>query len=184
MGEILVIELNGTGPKGYPDDLVAEIAVCRILPDYGDFDTVYQKTVSHDPLNLGRQSLEWIYEKSGMPAEEFYYGTGMAEIASEVKEIVGGNEVACFDVREVFGKYLLYEPWDMTFDVTVLPSVSFRISSGKGSDKTAEINGRISSAYLDMYPGDPAGIGRGRRALHLAQMTSMILIGLRRAGLY
>jgi hypothetical protein len=183
VAELFVIELNGTGPEGYPSDSVAEIAICRILPDYGDFDTVYQQTVYHDPLDLGKQSLEWIYEKSGMSAEEFYYGKEISEVASEVREIIRGNEAVCFDVREVFGKYLLYEPWDFTFDVTLLPSVSFRIPSSEFSDGT-DINDRISSVYRRMYPNDPAGIGNGRRAMHLAQMTSMILAGLHRTGLF
>jgi hypothetical protein len=184
VSELYVVEINGDGEAGYPQNVVAEIAICRVDLGSKDFDTVYHEVVRLDPLDIGKASLDWMSATSGMDARELYFGSPALEIATHVKSILAGSDVACFDIGEVFGKYLLYEPWDLTHEVSVMPSVSLRIPRNAIPVHGTMLNDRIRYAYSVLCPGDPADVGEGRRAMHLAQMTSQIIIVLRSHGLY
>ena len=184
MSELYVVEINGDGEKGYPENVVAEIGICRIDSEYKDFDTVYHDVILLDPMDIGKSSLDWLSSTSGMDVRELYLGSPVMDVATYVKKIFNGNDVACFDIGEVFGKYLLYEPWDLTHEVSVMPSVSRRIPRNAMSEPGKTLNERIRYAYSVICPGDPAGIGNGRRALDLAQMTSQMIVVLRSHGLY
>lgn len=179
-----VVEINGDGEKGYPENVVAEIGICRVDPEYKDFDTVYHDVIQLDPMDIGKASLDWLSATSGMDVRELYLGSPVMDVATRVKKILRGNDVACFDIGEVFGKYLLYEPWDLTHEVSVMPSVSRRIPGNASPEPGKTFNERIRYAYSVICPGDPAGIGDGRRALDLAQMTSQMIMALRSHGLY
>ncbi|NCA73471.1 MAG: hypothetical protein EOM93_01300 [Gammaproteobacteria bacterium] len=184
MSELYAVEINGDGDAGYPHNVVAEIGICRVDLGSEDFDTVYHDVVRLDPLDIGKASLDWISAASGMDARELYFGSPAVEIAAHVRDVLAGGDVACFDIGEVFGKYLLYGPWDLTHEVSVMPSVSLRIPRNAIPVQGTMLNDRIRYAYSVLCPGDPAGVGKGRRALHLAQMTSEIIIMLRSHGLY
>jgi hypothetical protein len=184
VSELYAVEINGDGDAGYPHNVVAEIGICRVDLGSEDFDTVYHDVVRLDPLDIGKASLDWISAASGMDARELYFGSPAVEIAAHVRDVLAGGDVACFDIGEVFGKYLLYEPWDLTHEVSVMPSVSLRIPRNAIPVQGTMLNDRIGYAYSVLCPGDPAGVGKGRRALHLAQMTSEIIIMLRSHGLY
>lgn len=182
--ELYVIEVNADGDKGYPDNIVVEVGVCRVDLEIMDFDSIYNDIILLDPLDIGKTSLDWLTDTAGIDVRELYLGSPQEEVVSKVKELLMGNEVACFDVGETFGRFLLYEPWDLTKEVTIMPSVSSRIPNGAYSIVGTNIQERIGYAYSRICPDDPAEIGTGRRALQLAQMTSEIMIRLRKSGLY
>lgn len=179
-----MVEVNGDGAESYPDSTVAEIGICSVDLETKDFDTIYHEVIKLDPLDLGKTSLDWLSATSGMDVRELYLGSPVKEVAEHVRKILKGNYVACFDIGEVFGKYLIYEPWDLTHEVSVMPSVYRRLPGNAVKRGDELLNDRIRTAYSAMCPGDPACIGEGRRALHMAQMTSEIIIRLRSQGLY
>lgn len=179
-----VIEVNADGDKGYPDNIVVEVGVCKVDLDRMDFDSIYNDIILLNPVDMGKTSLDWLTDTAGIDVRELYLGTPQEEVVSNVKELLKGNEVACFDVGVTFGRFLLYEPWDFTKEITVMSSISSRIPSNASPIVKTNLQERIGYAYSKLCPDDLANIGKGRRALHLAQMTSEIVIKLRKNGLY
>lgn len=182
MDDVYVVEIATTGPKGTPRDNVAEIAVCRVFADGSDFDTVYNDGVALDPLDLGKEPLDYMQQNYGIEPEDLYHGSDESRVASDFQKVVFGHDCTSYNVGAVFGKYLSFEPWDCARNLTLLPSISIRLPSDlKGAPEQEHV--LIRRAYESICPGDPAGVGSGMRAIHLAQMAASILTSLRRQGL-
>ncbi len=184
VSSVYVVEVNSDGDKGYPENVVVEVGICRIDMETLDYDSVYGELIEKDPLDMGKTSLDFLTDRAGIDTRELYLGLPEENVISDVKKILKGQDVACFDVRETFMKYLLNFPWDMTKEVMIMPAVSFRVPKNLNLKRDDPVQDRIVAAYNSLCPGDPAGIKDGRRALHLAQMTSEILIILRKEGMY
>ncbi|MDR3283448.1 MAG: hypothetical protein LBS92_07585 [Candidatus Methanoplasma sp.] len=182
--KVFVIQAIASGPEGYPYDEIVDIAVCSVDLDCGDFDTVYHNVVFYDPKALGKQKLDYLSKTAGLFAEEIYAGDPEDKVASEVMSIIAGGNVACFDAKQEFGRYMVCFPWDMTRKASVMPSVSAKLPISLKARTPSEEPGAIVKAYRRLLPNDPACVGRGRRAMHLAQMTSQLMIELRSAGKY
>lgn len=184
MSSIYVVEVNADGDKGYPENVVAEVGICRIDTETLDYDSVYGELIAIDPLDLGKTSLDTLTDTAGIDVRELYLGLPEEDVVADVRKILKGQDVACFDVRETFMKYLLNVPWDLTKEAMIMPAVSIRVPRSLNINREAPVQERIVAAYTSLCPGDPAGVGDGRRALNLAQMTSEILIRLRKDGMY
>ncbi len=181
MTETYVVEIVATGAGGYPKEQVAEIAICRITGT--EFETTYCNGICLDPLDLGKNSLDYLSENHGIEAEDLYTGSPLDAVVADVQKLLFGNECTAYDAGNVFGRYLAFEPWDLTGNATILPSLSSRLPRDlKGP--VSEESRMLESAYETLCPGDPAQTNGGRRALHLAQMASCILLELRGRGLY
>lgn len=183
MEEFYVVELAVTGPKGAPKDVVAEIAVCRVLSDGSDFETVYNDGVALDPLDLGKGPLDYMESNYGILPEELYEGSPEERVVSDFQKLVFGRECTAYNVGNVFGKHLNYEPWDATRNLTLLPSLSVRLPPElKGPPEEEHV--LIRRAYESLCPGDPAGVGEGNHAVDLAQMSASVAALLRREGMF
>lgn len=181
MDEVYVVEIAVTGNAGAPRDAVAEVAVCRMLADGSDFDTVFDSTISLDPRDLGKDALDFLSEQYGINAEDLYAGEMLPDVVPRLQEIIFGKECTSYNVGAVFGKHLNFEPWDCTRNLTVLPSISMRLETDlKGPPEMEHM--LIREAYEKLCPGDPACVGGGRRAVHLAQMAVSVLMRLRCEG--
>lgn len=184
MSSIYVVEVNTDGDRGYPENVVVEVGICRIDTENLDYDSVYGELIEKDPLDMGKTSLDILTGRAGIDVRELYHGLPEEDVVSDVRKILKGQDVACFDVRETFMKYLLDMPWDLTKEAMIMPAVSFRIPRDLNVKRDDPVQDRIAAAYEALCPGDPAGVKDGRRALNLAQMTSEILIKLRKDGMY
>lgn len=184
MSSIYVVEVNADGDKGYPDNSVVEVGICRVDTETLDYDSVYGELIARDPLDMGKTSLDNLTDNAGIDVRELYLGLPEEEVVADVRKILKGQDVACFDVRETFMKYLLNIPWDLTKEAMIMPAVSIRLPGNLNLNREDPIQNRIAAAYSAFCPGDPAEVGDGRRALNLAQMTSEILIKLRKEGRY
>lgn len=182
MDDVYVVELTTTGPSGFPKDDIAEVAVCRMDADGMDFSTVYNDGIALDPRDLGKDALDWLQSGYGMDPEELYAGSPKERVVDRVQGILYGRECSAYNVNNVFGRYLCFEPWDMTGNATLLPSISLRLPPDmKGP--AGEEHLQIRRAYDALCPDDPAEVGDGRRAIHMAQMATCVLMVLRRRGL-
>ncbi len=181
MDEVYVVEIAATGPKGVPKDTVAEVAVCRVLGDGSDFDTVYWGRVALDPLDLGKEPLDYLQENYGITAESLYSGDPQEEVVKGFQDAVFGQEVTSYSVGSTFGKFLSFEPWDTAREVTVLPSYS-AVLPEKCSAET--VPGSIEAAYSVLCPGDSAGFSAEPGALRLAHMSASVVALLRREGFF
>lgn len=182
MDDVYVVQIASTGPKGMPSEAVAEIAVCRMLADGSDFDTILSETVSIDPLDLGKDSLDWLSSSYGINPEDLYAGEDRDVVVKRVQEALYGKECTSYNVNNVFGKYLCFEPWDCTGELTLLPSVSGRLPAELRGPAERE-HELIRLAYDSLCPGDPACVGKGSRAIQLAQMSASVMMALRTRGL-
>lgn len=181
MDDVYVVEIAATGPKGAPKDAAVEVAVCRMLADGSDFDSVYDGAVAMDPRDLGKESLDYLEENYGIESEDLYTGEDREEVVGRLREAIYGRECTSYNVGNVFGKYLSFEPWDCARELTLLPSISMRLDpSLKGPPEQEHV--LIRKAYDQLCPGDPAEIGEGRRAADLSRMAVSVLMRLRREG--
>ena len=140
MDEVYVVQVATTGPKGAPSDGVAQICICRMLPDGSDFDTVYDAELSMDPRDIGKESLDYMSENYGLNAEGLYAGEACEDVVKEVQRIIFGRECTSYNVGNVFGMHLNFEPWDCTRRLTLLPSISMRGStSSSGGHTTSSV---------------------------------------------
>ncbi len=181
MDDVYVVQIAATGSKGLPSDAVSQVAVCRMLSDGSDFDTVFFETVSLDPLDIGKDSLDYMSESFGINAEDLYSGMDAESVASGLQKTIYGKECTSYNIGNVFGKYLNYEPWDCTRELTLLPSISMRLDRELKGPPEQE-HQLIRKAYDSLCPGDPAQVGEKKSALELAQMSVSVLMVLRRAG--
>lgn len=181
MDDVYVVEIATTGPKGAPIDGVAEVAVCRMLADGSDFDTVFDSMISRDPRDLGKVSLDFMSSTYGIEPEELYAGEKEMHVVRRFQDLVFGRDCTSYSVGNVFGKHLSFEPWDCTGNLTLLPSISVRLDPELRGPPEREYE-LVRSAYERFCPGDPACVGDGRRAVHLAQMAVSVLMRLRIDG--
>lgn len=180
MGKTFVVEIATTGVKGCPEDAVVQIGICGLNSDYSDFDSVYDATIELDPKNLGHDALDRIDSLYGISADSLYLGEDINDVCGEVRRILSGSECISFD-KTTFSRFLCFEPWDLNRSVTFMPAVSLMIPRIFTECETPKL---IDEVYSHLLEGDPAGVGKNRSALCMAQMTSCIVMEMRRKGFY
>ncbi len=182
MDDVYIVEIAATGEKGMPKDTVIEVAVCRMFQDGSEFETVYYGRVATDPRDLGKEALDRLVNEYGIEPEGLYMGDPEDEVVKGLQNAVFGKECTSFDVNMTFGRFLCFEPWDTTGELTLLPSYSVRLDRDLRNPPEGE--SPIPYAYSKVCPDDPAGVGVGRTALDLAQMSASIMCNLRCGGFF
>ena len=182
--EIFVVQVLPSGPDGYPYDEIVDIAVCRVDLDKNEYSTVYHNVIYYDPKYLGKKKLDYLMAIGKLTAEEIYAGDPEKKVAEEVMRLIGGKNIAAFDSKHEFGRYMTYDPWDITYRTTVMPSVSSKMPVSLKCRFPSDEPVTIRKAYRRLLKNDPARIGTGRRAIHLAQMSSELMIHMRAKGKY
>ncbi|MCL2148100.1 MAG: hypothetical protein FWH47_02025 [Methanomassiliicoccaceae archaeon] len=182
--EIFVVQALATGPDGFPYDEIADLAICRVDLDRGEYRTVYHNVIYYDPKRLGKKKLDYLLGICGLSAEEIYAGDPEEKVAEDVASIIDGKDIAAFDGKQEFGRYMTFDPWDITYRSSVMPSVSSKMPISLKCRSPADEPVTIRKAYRRLLKGDPACVGTGRRAIHLAQMTSELMIYMRGKGKY
>ncbi len=173
MDEVYVVEAAFSGPKAFPVDKVIQVAVCRMHANGMDFDTVYDSMVFADPMDLGKDSLDYIEENYGITAESLYSAPEEDVVVKELRGKLIDKECTSFDVNRTFGRFLCVEPWDLNGELTLLPSIASRLPSEHCSD--------IKDAYDYVTPDNPMGIA-GSTAMDRCLMSTSILMKLRQTG--
>lgn len=182
MEEVYVVEVVPTGPTMFPRDRVVEVAICRVLPNGLDFDSVLADRISMDPRELGKTSLDYLESFHGLTPQDLYFGTTEEELVSRVRSILCGRTCTSFDIQQSFGKFLCFEPWNLTHEADLLPSIKSRFHPDL---RVMEQPGNpIRSLYEKVLPGDPASVGEGNGAYECACMSSSLLIHLRETGYF
>ena len=181
MTSIFAVETAATGPRGFPMDKVVQIAICEIRG--GEYETVFAEHVQTDPRDLGKEPLDYLSENYGIHAEDLYSGVPEEFVVGKVQGILVGQECVSFDVGEVFGRHLSYEPWNLAMRATLLPSLD-RFLPAAATVLPDEDSDPLRKAYDVLCPGDPAEVGEGKGAPERARMTASVVSVLTEAGLF
>jgi len=182
--EIFVIQALSTGPDGYPYDEIVDIAICKVDLENNTYQPVYNNIIYYDPKTLGKKKLDYLSGIGGIFAEDIYTGEPEKKVADEVSKIIEGKNIATYDGKQEFGRYMTFEPWGITFRTTIMPSVSAKMPISLKCKFPSDEPVTIRKAYRRLLKNDPACIRTGRRAMHLAQMTSELMIHMRGKGKY
>ena len=182
--EVYVIQAISTGPDGYPYDEIAEIAVSRVDLDNNAYKMEYHNLIFYDPRHLGKRKLDYLSSIGGISPEEVYAGDPERKVAEDVLNIINEKCIASFDSRQEFGRYMSFDPWNITFRSTVMPSISSKMPISLKCSTPSDEPITIRKAYRRLLKNDPASVGSGRRAIHLAQMASELMIHMRAKGKY
>lgn len=183
--DIYVISLVSTGLQGYPTDEVVEVAICGVDTERGDIESVYSSTVKIPSEHWTEERRRFVMERHGLGREELEAGRDPDEVSREVREILSGKTVTSFDIRREFYGHLLYEPWDLTGEATIAPSIKIRSEEICRIPFHLRRDGNVLEiTYNSMLPSDPALVDGGHRALDDALRASSILLELSRSGHY
>jgi hypothetical protein len=179
-----IIQAVATGPHGFPYDEIAEIAVCRADPVGRGSELVYEGLIAYDPKRLGKPKLDFLSETAGITAEMLYMGTPEDEVTGEVMDLIEGGSIACYDVRQEFGRYMTCAPWEITHRTTVMPSISARMPISLRCKHPQDEPDIIRKAYRRLIrDGDPS-LRNGRRAGQLAMMSAALMFHMIDKGKY
>ena len=179
--DVCVLEIVSDGPNGYPDDGVADIGICGVDLDMGEVDSLYSMFVSREGA-LTDDKRAYL-SAGGISADDLKMGSPIGSVCADVKKLLNGKSVASFDVKNVFYGYMVNEPWDLTKEVHVMPSICSRLPRSMTMEPRYE-NTAIRNAYRRIFADDPMSVGDGKRALDHALMASAILMELRKKGRY
>lgn len=175
MDDVYVVEVAATGPKGFPQDRVVQVSVCRMHSDGTDFDTVYDSLVFADPMDLGKDSLDYLSDNYGITAEMLYVSPPEDVVVKELFDKLQDKECTSFNVNRTFGQFLCVEPWDLNGEITFLPSISGRIPPEYAND--------IKAAYDYVTPGNPMSV-QGTNSMDQCLMSTSIMMKLRQSGYF
>ena len=175
MDDVYVVEAAMTGPKGFPIDRVVQVAVCCMHKDGTDFDTVYDSFVYAEPMDLGKDSLDYMQEEFSITAGTLYLAPSEDVIAKELLEKLRDCECTSFNVNRTFGQFLCVEPWDLNGEITLLPSISSRLPPEYSRD--------LTEAYNYVTPGNPMNV-EGKTAMDRCLMSTSIMMKLRETGYF
>lgn len=180
MSDTFVVEVATTGTTGYPEDVVVGIAICRLFPDFSDYDSVYDATIYMDPKDLGYDALRRIDSMYGISPDELYLGDDVCKVSDDVRKILSGGDCISFD-KTTFARFLCFEPWDLNRSVSFMPAISLMIPRIFTETESPRL---IHEVYSRFFSDDPAGVGDDRSALSMAQMCSCIVGEMRKRGFY
>lgn len=180
-GDVYVVQAVTTGPGGCQTDSVVQIGIAAADYRSDEAESAYFETVRPARPLTGAQRA-WL-EEAGLAPEKAEAGVPAAEAAEEVRRLLKGSYLASFDVGGAIGRHLVYEPWDLTGDVSIMPSICGKLPFPAGG-VPADENRAAEAAYDLLYPGDARGVGGGRTALDFALKAAFVLLDLRARGLY
>ena len=175
MDDVYVVEAAVTGPKGFPQDRVVEVSVCHMHSDGNDYDTIYDSFAFADPMDIGKDSLDYLSENYGISAEVLYVSPPVEVVVKELFSKLQDKECTSFNVNRTFGQFLCVEPWDLNGEVIFLPSISSRLPQEYAND--------LKAAYDYVTPGNPMDV-HGTNSMDMCLMSTSIMMQLRRTGYF
>lgn len=182
MEDVYIVEVVPTGPARYPRDTVVEVAVCRVLANGLDYDSVLAERIAMEPRELGKNALDYLELFHGLTPQDLYFGETEKDVVERTRSVLCGKTCASFDIQHSFGNLLCFEPWNFTHEAELLPSIKSRFHPDLRRMET--IGNPIRDLYEKVLPGDPASVGEGNGAYECACMSASLFIHLREKGYF
>ena len=181
--DVCVLEVNTSGPEGFPKDEVIEIGICGVDLAKMCTENLYSAKIMYDTSAWNDDKKEYM-KRSDITLDDIGNGIPQKTVCKDVKKILNGRSVASFDIRNVFYRYMVNEPWDLSKETTVMPSVCSRLPSSHRCNIPSDENICIRNSYMKMFSDDPMNVGSGKSALDAALMTSAMIMELRKKERY
>lgn len=186
---VLVVDIETTGLCGCPQDLVVEVAVADADTSSGRVGRIYSEVVGYD-VSSWDDGLKgsWIFSHSDLTLEDVASGVPMDDVAEDVRRLLLGRPCTSYNREFDLGRFLSREPWGAR--PRSAPCVMLRASRLVEGDYLFSDGStswpRLSKAYAELCPEDPAAIGgeQTHRALDDALMAAYVLIELVARGEY
>ena len=189
--EIYVIDTETTGLER--SDLVVEVGICKVNTADCSVKDVYSSVVGYDVSKWDKPKKNaWIFSNSDLKLDDVKNAKKYIEVVNDIKGILFGKNVTAYNISFDFGKFLQYDPWNLTKS-----GIRLRGCLMLAADYIDEIPRSIENddfrswpkldvAYSVLCPDDPADIKgeQTHRALSDARMASHILLKMTEMGYY
>ena len=205
---MLIIDTETTGLHGHPRDRVLEIGIAELNEETLKVEPVYNALVRYRDQDAFFADYRkkcgpiWIFDHTDMTPEEIAEkGKDIDQVVADVRSIVYGKAVTSYNVPFDFGRFLYYDPWNLSeickvpFDIMDEATFAVRNRAEDGKIENKALADRLlwewedfpekwlrsADAYAALCPEDPAGIGEQKhRALDDAIQEAYILAAVRR----
>ena len=203
---IYVIDLETTGLDGQPNDSVVEVGIAEYNQWTGKVTPVYSAIV-HVPdireidkakINPDGSRGCWVFNNTSLTIDEVEGSKNeLSDVAREVRNLLRGKFVTCYNISFDFAKFLDYSPWDLyrvsypARDIMDIATKCLRNMADRDGIKDKQLQKRLiddwekkpngwvcsQDAYNGICPDDPAQLNgkQTHRALDDAIMEGWIL---------
>jgi len=186
---VYVLDTETTGLNGYPNDLVVDIAICKVDPRKGKVENAYSSVVGYNTDNWTEETKNsWIFLNTDLTVDEVSKAPDVKKVAADVAKILRGRNVTAFNKEFDLNRFLYHEPWNLR---NVIKESKCIMLASKDVCRLPGLYDdykwpRLDQAYSMIVPGDPAAINgeQTHRALSDAVMASYVLIELYRNNRY
>jgi hypothetical protein len=176
---VYIVEALTDGDYGFPLDRIAEIGICRVDMDTKTVESMYGSRIRLEEGSFTAKQREYLENHSHIKVSELQDAPDLYTVIDEVAEILRGKTVTSFDIGMSVNRFLAFEPWCLTHEMTVMSSVGASVPEEiKGPDPNDE-RSAIRYAYDALYPNDTPAARDGDTALDMAIRTAFIMLGMR-----
>ncbi len=176
---VYIVEALTDGDYGFPLDRIAEIGICRVDMDTKTVESMYGSRIMLEEGSFTAKQREYLEKHSGMKVSDLKDAPDQFEVIDEVATILRGQTVTSFDIGMTVNRFLAFEPWGLTHEMTVMSSVGASVPEEiKGPDPDDK-KSAIRYAYDALYPNDTPAARDGDTALDMAIRTAFIMLGMR-----
>ena len=186
--DVLVVDLETTGLKGYPDDLVVNVGVVGVNIINANVIDVYDATIHYDTsMWTDRLKDSWIFSKGYMKLEDLEGGEDLYEVAKDLKRMAVTKPMTSYNLNFDFGRFLDWPPFELSrrsgariLRCLMKAAAQCPLIPRDRSHDDGKRCPKLETAYKILCPDDPAQIGEEQRHLGLydARMAGCILIPL------
>ncbi len=176
---VFVIQVLSDGNYGFPLDRIVEIGIVKVDIESSTVESVYSERIFLEDGSFTKKQREYLRNISGLDVSDLSNGRKLEDVISDVKRIISGKTITSFDISFTVKKFLMFEPWDITKEMTVMASIKSGVPSKYLPLEKMDENALIKYTYDLFFPDDSKCIGSGKSALDYALMSAEIMLALR-----
>ena len=176
VSRISVVQTITDGNRGFPYDRIVQIGVVDVDTDSHDLSDGLLITIRSDIDGWSQAQREYV--GGTVSKDDIRNGMELGDAVDLIKNRLNGKDATSFEISNTFGRYLSFEPWDLTHETSILPSISFRLPSTVRGMDTSKENIFIERAH-QRYLGGSLGTADRKDALDYAKGSAELLLYLR-----
>ncbi|NLL95083.1 MAG: hypothetical protein GX224_04955 [Thermoplasmatales archaeon] len=180
-GKVYVVQVFTNGESGFPIDSVVEIGVASADLGSGIVLSEMHTKVRSDVWDWSDNQIAYYRGVHGGDIDSLQAQPHPDEVRERLIGLIGGGEVTSYDVSNAIGKFLIYEPWDITKIVEIRPSICVRGPPGLKPRDMASEPRAIARAHAAVAGAGPVDVGN---ALDYAVMAAEVAVAYRAKGLF